>query len=321
MRMEIRGNPNQPGDVVAAGGVSALKAPGAQFGLPPDAPEARRREKLGSWVCSSRNPLFARVVVNRLWQAHFGTGLVENSSDLGFNGGRPSHPELLDWLASEIVTRGWSLKAMHRLIVDSAAYRQSSRSDPAAVERDAGNRLIWRKSPVRLEAEMVRDAMLAVSGVLDTRLGGPSYLDQQILKAPGTEAILYKAVDPSTPGLSRRTLYRAWIRGGRSGLLDAFDCPDPSTSAPRRAVTTTPLQALSLMNNALVLHLSNAFAGRLVAEAGPSADRQVDRAYRLALGRGPEPDERARAVRVVEQAGLKTLTRALFNCNEFLYFD
>ncbi len=166
-----------------------------------------------------------------------------------------------------------------------------------------------------------RDAMLAVSGVLDTRLGGPSYLDQQILKAPGTEAILYKAVDPSTPGLSRRTLYRAWIRGGRSGLLDAFDCPDPSTSATRRAVTTTPLQALSLMNNALVLHLSNAFAGRLVAEAGPSADRQVDRAYRLALGRGPEPDERARAVRVVEQAGLNTLTRALFNCNEFLYFD
>jgi hypothetical protein len=320
-RIEVRGNPSQPGDVVAAGGVAALAAPGAEFGLAPDAPDAERRRKLASWVSGGRNPLFARVVVNRLWQAHFGTGLVENSSDLGFNGGKPSHPELLDWLASEIVYRNWSLKSMHRLIVTSAAYRQSSRPDSDAIKHDAGNRLIWRKSPMRLDAEMVRDAMLAVAGVLDVKLGGPSFLDHEIHQAPGTPAILYTAVDPSTPGLDRRTLFRAWIRGGRSGLLDAFDCPDPSTSAPRRAVTTTPLQALSLMNNALVLHLSRAFAGRVVVEVGPSESRQVDRAYQLALGRLPEPEERARAIRVVEQAGLAALARALFNCNEFLYYD
>ena len=139
---------------------------------------------------------------------------------------------------------------------------------------------------------MVRDAMLAVSGILDPKLGGQSFRDEAIVKAAGTPAVLYAAVDPRTPGLNRRTLFRTWARGGRSALLDAFDCPDPSTTAPRRAVTTTPLQALSLMNNALVVYLSDAFAARLVREAGPDAGRQVERAYRLALGRGAEPDER-----------------------------
>jgi hypothetical protein len=260
-------------------------------------------------------------VVNRLWQAHFGTGFVETASDLGWSGGKPSHPELLDWLASELVARRFSLKAMHRLILNSAVYRQSSRSDPLAVSRDSGNRLIWQRAPVRLQAEMVRDAMLSVSGALDSKLGGPSFLDHSVHKAPGTPAILYSTIDPSAPGTNRRTLFRAWLRGGRSHLLDAFDCPDPSSSAPRRAVTTTPLQALSMMNNALVLHLSAAFADRLVHEAGNDAGRQVDRAYRLALGRLPEPDERARAVAAVERAGLPALARAIFNCNEFLYFD
>ena len=276
MRVQIRGNANQPGDVVAAGGVAAIVAPGSEFGLPADAPEARRRERLASWITSPANPLFARVVVNRLWQGHFGTGLVETSSDLGFNGGLPSHPELLDWLASEMITRGWNIKAMHRLIVMSAVYRQSSLWHANGQERDAGDRLLWRKPPTRLEAEMVRDAMLAVSGILDSRLGGPSFRDQDIVHAPGTPATLYVAVDPKTPGLNRRTLFRAWARGGRNPLLDAFDCPDPSTTAPRRPVTTTPLQALSLMNNALVLYLSDAFAARLSREAGPDVDQQVD---------------------------------------------
>jgi hypothetical protein len=307
--------------VVSAGGVSAIAAPGAEFGLASDAPEAERRKRLAAWISSPLNPLFARVVVNRLWQAHFGTGLVENSSDLGYSGGMPSHPELLDWLAGEIVAQGWSLKAIHRLIVTSGVYRQSSRPAPAALKLDAGNRLLWHKAPKRLEAEMVRDAMLAISGKLDARLGGPSFRDYEIAPAPGTPAVLYVAVDPRTPGLNRRTLYRAWARGGRSTLLDAFDCPDPSTTAPRRAVTTTPLQALSLMNNALVLYLSEAMSARLEEEAGADAGRQVDRAYRLAFGRAPKAAERARAVAVVERFGAATLSRAIFNSNEFLYVD
>jgi len=321
MAIQLRGNPGQPGAVVSAGGVAAVAGASADFGLVPGAPEADRRRRLAGWLAHPENPLFARVVVNRLWQAHFGTGLVETPSDLGFNGGTPSDPDLLDWLASEVRARGWSLKAIHRLIVTSAAYRQSSRADPAAMAKDAGDRLLWRKAPARLEAEMVRDAMLAVSGRLDPRLGGPSFLDHAIVKAAGTPALLYVPVAPGAPELDRRTLYRAWTRGGRSALLDAFDCPDPSSTAPRRAVTTTPLQALAMMNNALTLHLAGAFADRLAREAGPDPGRQVDRAYRLAFGRSPEPIERAEAARVVERFGAATLARALFNSGEFLYLD
>jgi Protein of unknown function (DUF1553)/Protein of unknown function (DUF1549)/Concanavalin A-like lectin/glucanases superfamily/Planctomycete cytochrome C len=321
MRVQIRGNPAQPGDVVAPGGIVALASTSADFGLAPDAPEAARREKLARWITDSNNPLFTRVVVNRLWQMHFGSGLVETPSDLGFNGGAPANPELLDWLASELVNRGWSLKAMHRLIVTSASYRQSSKLDPSAMKRDAGDRFLWRKAPTRLEAEMVRDAMFAISGRLNPKLGGPSYFDQTVTRATGTTSILYTEADPSKPGLDRRTLYRAWVRGGRSGLLNAFDCPDPSTTAPKRAVTTTPLQALALMNNALVLHLSDAFAARLAREAGGDPGSQVDLAYRLSFGRKPEAGERERAVRLVEKFGASTLARVLFNSNEFLYVD
>jgi hypothetical protein len=321
MRIHIRGNPNQLGEVVAAGALAAVAAPGTSFGLPTDAPESRRRIALAAWVSSARNPLFARVIVNRLWQAHFGAGLVETPSDLGWNGGKPSHPELLDWLASELVARDWSLKAIHRLIVTSAAYRQRSSASDLAIEKDATDRLLWRKAPMRLEAEMVRDAMLAVSGLIEMKLGGPSFRDQQVLQAPGTPAILYTALDPGTPGLNRRTLFRLWARGGRSSLLDAFDCPDPSTSAPRRAVTTTPLQSLALLNNALVLHVSEAFAERLARDAGPDAESRAARAYRLAFSREPDPDEKRRAAQVVKEFGLFSLARAIFNSNEFLYVD
>jgi hypothetical protein len=317
----IRGNPKQAGEVVRAGGVAALGGVEADFGLPAGAPEGECRKRLAAWITSSRNPLFARVIVNRLWQVHFGAGLVETPSDLGFNGGKPSQPELLDWLASELAARGWSLKAMHRVIVTSAGYRQGSRPDPRAMKIDTSNRLLWRSTPRRLEAEMVRDAMLAVAGRLDPRLGGPSFQDHKVSKAPGTAAILYVPLDPSGPGLDRRTLYRAWTRGGRSAFLDAFDCPDPSTKAPRRAVTTTPLQALALMNNALVLHLADAFAARLAREVGPDPAPQVERAYRLAFGRPPDPDERERSVRVVRRHGTATMTRVIFNSNEFLYVD
>ena len=168
---------------------------------------------------------------------------------------------------------------------------------------------------------MVRDAMLATAGVLNLATGGPSFRDHEARKAPGTPTILYVPADPATPGLNRRTLYRAWARGGRSTFLDAFDCPDPSTTAPRRAATTTPLQALTLMNNAMVLHLSDAFATRLVREAGPDAEAQVTLAYRLALGRPPEADELAEASGVVGRFGAAALARAIFNSNEFIYLD
>jgi hypothetical protein len=317
----IRGNTTQPGEPVRPGGIAALAGLDADFGLAPDAPEADRRARLAAWITDPRNPLFARVAVNRLWQAHFGAGLVETSSDLGFNGGVPSHPELLDWLASELVERGWSLKAIHRLIVTSSAYRQSTRPDPEALRLDGSNRLAWRKSPTRLEAEMVRDAMLAVSGALDHRRGGPGFREFLVQKAEGTTAHLYPAIPGFEPGMARRTLYRSWARNGRSGFLDVLDCPDPSTTAPRRAVTTTPLQALTLLHDELTFALADRLADRLRREAGDDPGAQVDRAYRLAFARPPDADERALSLRLIDAHGLEAFARAVFNSNEFLYVD
>jgi hypothetical protein len=320
-RLLARGNPAAPGEAVAAGGVACLAGLSADFKLPADARESERRVRLASWLSDPKNPLAPRVIVNRLWQAHFGTGLVETPSDFGFNGGRPSHADLLDWLAAELVGHRWSLKALHRQIVTSEAYRQASRADPAGLALDASDRLLWRKAPMRLEAEMVRDAMLAVSGALNERQGGPGFAEFSVGQAPGTPAVLYTAIEQVGPEFDRRTLYRTWARGGRNGFLDAFDCPDPSTSAPRRPVTTTPLQALALLNNALTLRLADRMAERICREAGAEPARQVDHAYRLAFGRSPAGDERVRAVRVVREFGPAVLARAIFNSNEFLYVD
>jgi hypothetical protein len=316
-----RGNPAQPGEVVAAGGIAALTGVSAGFGLSPDAPEGERRKRLADWVTNPRNPLFARVLVNRLWQHHFGVGLVDTPNDFGFNGGRPSHPMLLDWLASELVRGGGRLKRLHRLMVTSAAYRQASTWNASAARMDAGNRLLWRYSPRRLEAEAVRDATLQVAGRLRLQLGGPGYQDVRKVQAPGTPAMLYLPADVSGPEQRRRTLYRIWSRGGRSRLLETFDCPDPSSTTPSRAVTTTPLQALALLNNAFVLHAAEHFATRLRAEAGGDVDAQVRRAYLLAYGRPPSGEEADLARRAVKKHGLAVLARAIFNSNEFLYVD
>jgi hypothetical protein len=316
-----RGDPNRQGPVVTAGGLAAIAAVDSAFGLPPDAPEAERRKRLAAWVTHPKNPLFARVIANRLWHHHFGVGLVETPNDLGFNGGRPSHPELLDWLAAELARAGWSLKHLHRVMVTSETYRQASTWNEAAARIDAGNRLLWRKSPRRLEAEAVRDAVLRVAGRLDLRQGGPGFLDVRVVQAPGTAARLYVPVERAGAEPQRRSLYRVWSRGGRSRFLDAFDCPDPSTTAPRRAVTTTPLQALALLNNVFILRAAADCAERLRHDAGEDADAQVRRAYLLAYGRLPTEDEARLAGRHVRQYGPAVLARAIFNSNEFLYVD
>jgi hypothetical protein len=317
----IRGNPKQRGPVVSAGGFKALAGVRADFGLAADAPDAARRRRLAAWITHPNNPLFARVMVNRLWHYHFGTGLVDTPNDLGFNGGRPSHPELLDWLTAELVHRHWSLKELHRLIVTSAAYRQSSRFNETAARLDAGNRLLWRKSPRRMEAETVRDATLWVAGQLNLKMDGPSFHDLKPVRARGTGAILYEPVEGRGPEFNRRTLYRAWSRSGRNGLLDVFDCPDPSTTSPRRAVTTTPLQALVMLNSGHVLRMARLFAARLEREAPSEITRQVNRAYLLAYGRMPNETELVVARRVVQKHGLVVLARAIFNSNELLYID
>jgi hypothetical protein len=258
-------------------------------------------------------------MVNRLWHYHFGVGIVDTPSDFGFNGARPSHPELLDWLADEFVKSGYSIKHMQRLIVDSATYRQSSRYRPEPARRDAGNRWLWRKSPLRLEAEAVRDSILSVAGQLNDRPGGPGYQDFKVTIRGATH--YYTPSDADDPNVYRRSIYRTWARSGRNALLDTLDCPDPSTTSPRRALTTTPLQALSMLNNAFVLRMADRFAERLKKDAGDDASKQIQRAYELALGRSPSDAEIAQFRPLVERNGLATFCRAIFNSNEFVYVD
>ena len=314
-----RGDTRLPAEAVSAGGVAAVPGPSSDFALIPDSPEAERRVALARWITHRDNPLFARVIVNRVWHYHFGVGLVDTPNDLGFNGGRPTHPELLDWLAAEFAKGGYRLKELHRLLVTSATYRQASKARGDAVVVDRENRLLWRRTPQRLEAEALRDAMLVVAGRLQHAGGGPGFADYEELNRAGTWS--YLPAERVGPQFERRTIYRTTTRGGRGGLLDAFDCPDPSTTTPRRAITTTPLQALALLNNSFVLRMSESLAERVRSEVGDDSPAQVRRAMALVYGRAPHADEQRLAVDLVEREGLATLARVLFNSNEFLYVD
>jgi hypothetical protein len=318
-RLLVRGDIRQPGDVMSPGGIAAVTGARSDFALPPDAPESQRRIALARWLTSPNNPLFARVIANRLWQHHFGVGLVDTPNDFGFNGGRPTHPELLDWLAATLVEQNWSLKRLHREIVLSATYRQSSAYNAAAAKRDTDNRWLWRRSPQRLEAEAIRDAVLHVAGELRETIGGAGFRDFKEVLRSGTYT--YEPADAYDRAFNRRSIYRTWNRGGRSGLLDAFDCPDPSVTAPRRAVTTTPLQALALFNDAFILRTARNFARRAERAAPGDVDRQIRQGYQWSFGRDPGPDEQNAARGVVIEHGLAALARAIFNSNEFLYVD
>jgi Protein of unknown function (DUF1553)/Protein of unknown function (DUF1549)/Concanavalin A-like lectin/glucanases superfamily/Planctomycete cytochrome C len=330
----VRGNAQQPGEVIVPAGIAALGASEPDLGLAADAPDAERRTKLAAWIASEKNPLFARTIVNRVWQHHFGRGLVETPNDLGFSGGQPSHPELLDWLATELIERKWSLKALHKLIVTSATYRQGSGfrvqdSKPSALNPeprtlnpfllDTDNRLLWRFSPRRLEAECVRDAMLSVAGQLNPEAGGPSYFDFKPFVYKTTQ--YYDPIDPIGPEFSRRSIYRFWARGGKNPLLDTFDCPDPSTTAPRRASTTTPLQALALFNNSFTLRMADHFAERLCRECSGDLAKQVQRAFELAYGRSPLATEQDESTAFAREHGLAAFCRVLLNTNGFLYVN
>jgi hypothetical protein len=315
----VRGNPQQLGQVVAAGGVPTLRGVDADFGLPPDAPEAERRAKLADWITDPANPLFARVMVNRIWHYHFGLGLVDTPSDFGFSGSRPTHPQLLDYLAAEFVASGFALKQLHRALVTSATYRQASAPLPAAEKLDSENRLLWRRSPMRLEAEVVRDAMLAAADELNLAMGGPGYQDFRAYVHRTTQ--FYEPLDVSGPDVQRRTIYRTWARGGRNPFLDTLDCPDPSTTTPKRSVTTTPLQAMAMWNNAFVLRMADKLAARVEREAGDKSSGRVDRVYSLVLSRWATDDERETLGGFVEQNGLAALCRVLLNSNEFMYVD
>ena len=336
MKIHQRGSVTALGDAVEPGGLTAIQGPTANFGLRPDALESHRRLRLANWITDANNPLFVRVMANRVWHYHFGAGLVESPSDLGFHAGMPSHPDLLEWLATEfqgpnrrtsssattddrVDHGGYSLKRLHRMLVTSTTYRQTSTNNPIAAKTDASNRLLWRVSPRRLEAEEVRDAMLQIAGQLNSRIGGKGYSDVDSYFFKGTQ--FYDPIDPVGYANQRRTVYRMWARGGRNPFLDNFDCPDPSTTSPRRSVTVTPLQALSLLNHSFGLRMAEHFATRLNEEASESVDGQIQRAYRLLFGREPVSDEVTLGRNFVTRRGLPAFCRAMWNSSEFLFVD
>jgi hypothetical protein len=309
-----RGNPMRKKKQVAP---SAIRAIAPAFHLEPGAKEAERRLALARWINHPDNPLTARVLVNRIWQAHFGQGIVATPSDFGTNGGRPSHPQLLDWLASEFHRQGRQLKPLHRLIVLSATYRQASTFNPRAAAVDGLGRLLWRYPRRRLEAEALRDTMLEVSGSLRRRMGGPGY---HLWDYSGY-VIVFKAKPALGPDTFRRMIYQFKPRLQQDPVFGAFDCPDATQMMPRRNVSTTPLQALNLFNAPFVLDQSERFADRLREQAGDDAVAQVRLAFRIAFGRIPSPGEESAARAVVESHGLVPLCRALFNANEFVFMD
>ena len=351
VRLLTRGNPESPsGDALTPAALSSLAMLDSGLGTL-ETGEGERRAALARWITHPDNPLVRRVIVNRLWQWHFGTGLVDTPSDFGYGGGRPSHPELLDWLADELAKRNWSLKAMHRLIVTSETYQQSSsgsrqdfrphtkntaetldefrydntaetldefRDENTASKIDADNRLLWRQNPRRIEAEAIRDSVLFVSGKLNSKRGGPGFED---FKYQDAYAPIYAYVTADEPALWRRSIYRYIVRTTPDRFLTTLDCPDPANLTPTRLTTTTPLQSLALYNNDFMLRQARYFAQRLEKEVGKDASVQVQRAFALAFGRQPSAEEERLATDFVNKEGLFALCRSLLNSNEFLYVD
>ncbi len=337
LKLLEKGDPRRPAADVEPGALTMLESIDAPFRPPPtEARTTTRRLQLARWIVDDRNPLTARVIVNRLWQHHFGEGLVRTPNDFGSKGEPPTHPELLDWMAAELVAGGWRLKPIHRLIMTSSAYRMASvhpRRDEYA-ERDFGNRLWWRRDRRRLEAEALRDAMLAASGELDRRIGGASFFP--VISAEALEGLSRRGEswgESSEAERRRRSVYIFTKRSLLPPLMTVFDFCDTTQGCAQRDVTTVAPQALALLNNLTVHERSEAFARRLIAEL-PDLPRRVERAWRLAFGRAPAPDELEAATAHVEsqrgafsgrqdaeRLALVSLCHVLLNTNEFIYVD
>jgi len=358
-----RGSIDTKGSLMTPGALSVASETEYQYPAPPaNVKSSWRRRGFAEWLVSPGNPLTSRVMVNRLWQHHFGEGIVRTPSNFGKMGDPPSHPELLDWLAVEFMSgragdretgrqgdretrgqgdketrggannpqsairnpqsKGWSVKRMHRLMMTSQAYQMASDDIAANVAIDPENRLFWRMPRVRLEAEIIRDAILAVTGNLDRMLGGPAiypYIDPKLFQSSTKRTWPGKPDDD--PSTWRRSLYVYSKRSIRYPLFETFDQPNLINSCERRNRSTIAPQALLLMNNNFVITEAKFFAERLRREAGDDARAQVDRAFRLALGRSPDEFERAKAVAFIRgnPDGLAEFCQAIFNLNEFVY--
>jgi len=329
VHVEIRGEWKQKGETVGAGFPSALG--GGNIDDPAGFPAiSHRRKDFALWLTQPDHPLTARVFVNRLWQGHFGWGIVRSANDFGRQGEAPDHPELLDWLASEFVAKNWSVKSLHKLIMLSNAYQASSEFDAKNFEIDPENRLLWRMNPRRLEAEAVRDAILAVSGNLNLKKGGPPVLiplnEEEMARLKGGADRWPATTDAAAP--NRRSVYLFQKRLFRIPLLEVFDLPETTMSCARRSTTNVAPQALALLNHPAMLEQARTFARRLMKEA-ETPDALIERAWTLAYGRRPSAGEKQKALALISHGGqaaatetsLAELCLTLFNTNEFLYID
>jgi hypothetical protein len=324
-----RGDWRKPGAELAPGFIASITPRDAD--TKPVGTSSGRRTALANWIASEDNPLTARVIVNRLWQHHFGHGIVRTASDFGVAGERPTHQELLDWLASELVApgggtpRAWSLKHIHRLIVTSAAYRQSARGAEAGAKLDPENKLLWQYPRRRLDGEALRDAMLAVSGQLNPKAGGPSIYPELPAELQKSAPSWKPSADPAER--NRRSVYVFVKRNLRYPLFALFDAPDRTETCSRRFTTTTAPQALTLLNDSVVLGFGRAFAQRVTKEVGTDREKVVERAFVLAIGRAPTSEERAAMLGFLTRhkgtpaEAVVDLCHALLNVNEFVYVD
>jgi Protein of unknown function (DUF1553)/Protein of unknown function (DUF1549)/Planctomycete cytochrome C len=316
-----RGDINQPLDEARPGALSSLQHLGlpARFADENLAAESNRRAALARWLIDPKNVLTWRSIVNRVWHLHFGRGIVNTPNDLGRMGGKPSHPELLDWLAVEFRDGGGSLKRLHRLIVTSATYRQTSQTDAAAARVDADNQFLWRMNRTRLDAESIHDAVLQTSGKLDLTMGGPSV--KQFIQTPGihvTPNVDYAGFDIDASANYRRSVYRFLFRTLPDPFMEAMDCPDASQLAPVRSSSVGALQALAMLNDRFIVRQSEHTAARL-QKLSAEPGEQIRQLFQLALLRDPTAAERDRWLAYANKHGLANTCRIMFNTNEFLF--
>ena len=327
------GDPDSPAGIVEPGFLEILGMDAPASIVPADGRiTTGRRRALAEWIVRPDNPLTARVMVNRIWQHHFGRGIVSTPSNFGRLGRRPSHPELLDWLATEFIRRGWSVKEMHRLIMSSETYQMASEYAVSAdVERDPDNTLLWHYPARRLEGEAIRDSILAVSGNLNRNAGGPAYFPIVPEQVRRSVAKGIWVVNADGPSVWRRGVYSYYKRGMKYPMFEVFDQPDPNVTCEGRTISTVPTQALTLLNNEFVLTQARAFAERVLNAAGPEQDAQIRAVYRLSLSREPSAGELRANVEFLNRQltshggsaiqALTDLCDVILNLNEFLYIN
>jgi hypothetical protein len=316
-----RGDIKRPGDLASPGALACVPDLQSRFELADANDEGSRRAALASWITNPQNTLTWRSIANRVWHYHFGRGLVETPNDFGRMGAQPTHPELLDWLAVTLRDSGGSVKALHKLIVCSATYRQSCAHNANFARVDSGNRYLWRMNRTRLDAEAVRDAVLHLNGKLDLRMGGPSA--QQFVMTPGkhvTPNVDYGTFDADNPANYRRSVYRFVFRTLPDPFMDSLDCADPSQLTPVRNVSMTALQALAMLNNHFMVRQSEHLAERL-SKMYVEPEKQIAAAYEVTLGRASRRDEAKELIAYAKQHGLANACRILLNSNEFMFVN